>query len=165
MREWVDGHAARWSEELDWLDPVDEAIVARLAILGRYLRQSRREELQASGLAYWEFKILPGLRRMGPPYTASPSQLAELFGLTRGALSARLGPLEDAGLIARTVDGSDRRRVQVRPTMAGHDVFERHAVGEHHGEEALLAPLTAMQRRTLADLLCMLVLSAEPGKH
>jgi hypothetical protein len=40
--------------------------------------------------------VLLTLRRLGPPYEASPSRLADLLGLTRGALSARLGPVEDA---------------------------------------------------------------------
>jgi MarR family len=54
--------------------------------------------------------VLLVLRRQGPPYSASPSYLADALGLTRGALSARLAPIEQAGLITRATDEADRRR-------------------------------------------------------
>lgn len=92
------------------MDPVEEAIFARLAIPARHAAQAGRDTVDSDGLQHWQFKGLLMLRRLGPPYEKSPSQLADMAGLTRGALSARLGPLEDAGLItARTsvpiVDG------------------------------------------------------------
>jgi len=163
MGDSVDRHVALWARELAWMDPVKEEIFARLAILARHAAQARRDTLDSDGLAHWQFKVLLMLRRQGPPYTASPSRLADLLGLTRGALSARLGPLEDAGLIIRTHETGDRRRVRVQLTDAGYDAFERHAVSEDEGENALLAVLTAEERRTLADMLRKLVVAAESG--
>jgi DNA-binding MarR family transcriptional regulator len=145
------------------MDPVKEAIFARLAILARQAARTRRDALDYDGLKHWQFKVLLMLRRLGPPYEASPSRLADMLGLTRGALSARLGALEDAGLITRTPERADRRRVRVRLTDAGFDAFEQHAVSEDEGENALLAVLSPAERRTLADLLRKLVLSAESG--
>ncbi|MEU1529086.1 MarR family winged helix-turn-helix transcriptional regulator [Streptomyces fagopyri] len=106
----VDGHMALWSREPAWMDPVKEAIFARFAILARHAAQARRETLDPDGLRHWRFKVLLMLRRSGPPYAASPSHLADLLGLTRGALSARLAPLEDAGPITRTHEAADRWR-------------------------------------------------------
>lgn len=163
MGDTADRHVALWEGELAWMDPVKEAIFVRLAILARHTAQARRDALDAGGLAHWEFKVLLTLRRQGPPYSASPSRLADLLGLTRGALSARLGPLEEAGLITRTHETGDRRRVRVRLTEAGYDAFERHAVSEDRGEHALLAVLTEEEKRTLADLLRKLVEAAESG--
>ncbi|MFJ2398520.1 MarR family winged helix-turn-helix transcriptional regulator [Streptomyces sp. NPDC087843] len=159
----VDRHVALWSKELDWMDPVKEAIFARLAILARHAAQARRDTLDSDGLRHWQFKVLLMLRRAGPPYAASPSHLADLLGLTRGALSARLAPLEEAGLITRTHEAADRRRVEVRLTDAGYAAFEQHAVSEDEGENALLAVLSAAEKRTLADLLRKLVVAAESG--
>src|SRR3954464_14547640 len=105
----VDRHVARWREELDYLEPVNEEIVARLMILSRHLAGSRVVAHGRAGLPRPAFKILLALRRLGPPYPASPSDLADHLGLTRGALSARLGPLEEDGLITRTLDKGDRR--------------------------------------------------------
>ena len=149
----VDRHVETWTRELDWLDPLTEAIVVRLATASRYLSQSRRQALEGSGLKLWEFKILLTLRRLGPPYATSPSRLADAMGLTRGALSARLAPLEESGLIARTHDTGDRRRVEVRLTDAGHGAFERHVKAENRDETDLLSPLTLRERQTLDRLL------------
>jgi DNA-binding MarR family transcriptional regulator len=163
MRDWVDEHVARWSAELDWLDPVQEAIFVRLAIVHRHAAQVRREALDDDGLRYWQFHVLLMLRRQGPPYSASPSYLADVLGLTRGALSARLGPIEQAGLIARATDEADRRRVHVQLTAAGHAAFEQHAGAQGRGEGSLLAALTADEKQVLAGLLRKLVLALEPG--
>ncbi|MET8246457.1 transcriptional regulator [Streptomyces sp. NPDC005202] len=105
------------------------------------------------------------LRRPGPPYETSPSHLAYLLGLTRGALSARLGPIEEAGLITRPHGTADRRRVRVRLTEAGHAAFAEHAASEDAGGTALLAALSAEEQRTLADLLQKLVVAAETARH
>jgi DNA-binding MarR family transcriptional regulator len=149
----VDRHVEIWTKELDWLDPLTEAITVRLATLSRSLSQSRKRALAGSGLKLWEFKILLTLRRLGSPYATSPSRLADAMGLTRGALSARLAPLEAAGLIARTHDTGDRRRVEVRLTDPGHQAFEGHLKAENRDETDLLAPLTAAERQTLHELL------------
>jgi DNA-binding MarR family transcriptional regulator len=160
-RDSADRHIDAWGDELPWLDPVQEAIIVRLAVLGRHLTQARRAALAGGGLEHGQFKILLALRRGGSPYVASPSELADRLGLTRGALSARLGPLERAGLIERGAEpGHDRRRVRVRLTAAGDAAFERHAVTENQGEAALLATLDPDERRTLADLLRKLVIEA-----
>ncbi|AOR30255.1 MarR family transcriptional regulator [Streptomyces fodineus] len=163
MQDSVDRHVAVWARELDWLDPVREAIAARLMIVARHASQARREVLDADGLKHWQYKVLLTLRRSGPPYESSPSVLAERLGLTRGALSARLGPIEEAGLITRTHETGDRRRVRVRLTDAGHAAFEAHAAAEDADEGALLSVLSEAERRTLADLLRKLVLAVEGG--
>ncbi|MEU0409579.1 MarR family winged helix-turn-helix transcriptional regulator [Streptomyces griseorubiginosus] len=164
MRDSVDRHVEVWARELDWMDPVKEAIFARLTILARRASQARRTTLDTDGLRHWQYKVLLTLRRQGPPYTASPSLLAEQLGLTRGALSARLGPLEEAGLIVRSHEDPDRRRVRVRLTDAGHAVFDRQIAAEEEGELALLAALTPAERLTLADLLRKIVVAAEAGQ-
>lgn len=161
MRDSIDRHVDHWSKELDWLDPVNQAIIARLSILARHNSTTRGDAPRVGGLRHWQFKVLLVLRRGGRPYEASPSQLADALGLTRGALSARLGRLEQAGLIARANDVTDRRRVHVRLTAAGHQAFEQHARHEEHGEGELLSALTPPERETLANLLRKLVLSVE----
>lgn len=163
MSDWVDEHAARWSEELVWLDPVQEAIFVRLDIVHRHAARVRRDALIDDGFGSWQFHVLLTLRRQGPPYSASPSYLAHALGLTRGALSARLGPIEHAGLITRAADEADRRRVHVQLTAAGHAAFEQHADAQARGEDSLLAALTADEKQVLAGLLRKLVLALDPA--
>jgi DNA-binding MarR family transcriptional regulator len=157
----IDRHVAHWRDELEYVDPVHEAIMARLMILSRHLVSARDAGHDSAGLPRASFKVLLTLRRLGPPYTASPSDLADYLGLSRGALSARLGPLEDAGLVARTVDREDRRRVHVRLTAAGRRAFDRQGKHEARDEAALLSALSPTDQRRLADLLRELVLAIE----
>jgi DNA-binding MarR family transcriptional regulator len=145
------------------MDPVHEAISVRLDVVHRHAAQIRRDTLGDGRLRYWQFHVLLTLRRQGPPYSASPSFLAEELGLTRGALSARLGPIEQAGLITRTTDQADRRRVHVQLTAAGHAAFEQDGRAQDHGESSLLAALTAAEKQLLADLLRKLVLAFQPA--
>lgn len=157
----IDRHVARWRDELDYLDPVHEAVMARLLILSRHLVTAREAAHATGGLPRASFKILLTLRRLGPPYTASPSELADHLGLSRGAMSARLGRLEEAGLVTRAVDRDDRRRVHVRLTAAGRRAFDRQAKHEARDEAALFSALSPADQRRLADLLRELVLAIE----
>lgn len=161
MRDWVDEHVEQWADELPWMDPVKEAIFVRVGVVARHANLLRRRLDETDELAHWKFKVLITLRRLGPPYTASPSAIAEHLGLSRGALSNRLGVLEAEGLLARTVDGSDRRRVHVTLTEAGHAAFEKHASNEEDLEQQMLAPLTPTEKETLATLLRKIVLGIE----
>jgi DNA-binding MarR family transcriptional regulator len=163
VQDAADRHVGLWSRELDRLDPVAEEIFVRLAILGRHQAQARRDALASGGIQHWQFKVLLILRRQGPPYTAGPSRLADELGLTRGALSARLAAIEEAGWIVRAQDAGDRRRVHVRLTPAGNAELERHLGAEGKGESVLLSTLRPAERRTLADLLRKMVLAAETG--
>lgn len=157
----IERQAAAWAEELEFVDPVHEAVVARLMVLSRHLSGARASTHATSGLTRASFKILLALRRVGTPYVASPSDLAESLGLSRGALSARLGPLEDDGLVTRAVDRDDRRRVHVRLTAKGRRTFDRHAREESRREAELLGALSPADQRRLADLLRRLVLPLE----
>lgn len=160
-RDSVDQHVARWSEELPWLNPLHEQVVARLMAVAKHLARAREEAFADDDLTRASFKVLLALRRIGTPYEAQPSRLADELGLSRGALSARLSPLEAEGLIERSTDPHDRRKVHVRLTAAGKRAFDRH--GQHEGadEAALLEHLSVADQRRLADLLRTLALAIE----
>ena len=53
----------------------------------------------------------------GEPVTAG--RLAELTGLTTGAITGIIDRLESAGLVRRERDPADRRKVFIRPVAAG----------------------------------------------
>ena len=91
----VDRHVALWRGELPWIDPLHEEVIARLMLLNKHLVRARETALADDDLGRASFKVLLALRRLGPPYTAQPSELADHLGLSRGALSARLSPLEE----------------------------------------------------------------------
>lgn len=161
MQDSVDEHVAHWANELPWMDPVKEAVFVRLGIIAQHANLLRRDLNEADGLPHWKFKVLIALRRNGPPYTASPSELADHLHLSRGALSNRLSVLEADGLLTRAVDVHDRRRVHVTLTPAGHKAFETHAYGEEELEQRMLAGLSPGEKRRLSDLLRKIVVAVE----
>jgi hypothetical protein len=81
----VDRHVALWERELPWMDPLHEQVVARLMLLTKHLARSREAAFADDDLGRASFKVLLALRRLGSPYTAQPSELAEQLGLSRGA--------------------------------------------------------------------------------
>jgi DNA-binding MarR family transcriptional regulator len=163
-RDSIDDHVELWSKELPLLDPVKEAVVGRIHVVARHLATNRTVALDTDGLAKWQFKTLLVLRRQGEPYQASPSQLADALGLTRGALSARLATLERMGLVSRTHHTGDRRRVAVKLTAAGNRALESTMGKEEQGELELLSVLTEHEKETLAKLLRKLVVAIETGE-
>src|SRR5215510_941776 len=161
MRDSIDEHVAASAEQLSDLDPIQEAIVGRIHLLARHTTQGRQQALRSGDLVLWQLKTLLMLRKLGPPYTTSPSQLATMLNLTRGALSLRLATLEEMGLITRAHDDGDRRRVRVSLTPAGREVLDSTMDAEGAVEERMLSVLTDREKRTLADLLRKVVLGVE----
>jgi DNA-binding MarR family transcriptional regulator len=157
----VDDHVDRWVRELPSLDPLREQVIARINKVARHVSVGRSTALAAGDLAVWQFKTLLMLRRVGKPYELSPSALADLLGLTRGALSARLAGLEERGLVVRELDAGDRRRVRVRLTAAGRKALDAQLGAEGSTEDRLLSALNERELRTLAALLRKLVIAIE----
>jgi DNA-binding MarR family transcriptional regulator len=59
--------------------------------------------------------------------TASPGQLVEFFGFSQARLTKILSELEDEGMLVRSCDTADRRRVIVHLTEQGQAyAIERH---------------------------------------
>lgn len=68
------------------------------------------------GLSATEHKAADILRRFGP---MTAGELAELTGLTTGAITGLVDRLEREGFVKREHDRQDRRRVIVRPMEHG----------------------------------------------
>jgi DNA-binding MarR family transcriptional regulator len=69
---------------------------------------------QILGLNATDMKCLDVIVRRGP---SSPTRLAELTGLTTGAVTVLIDRLENAGVIERRPDATDRRRTLLVPTQ------------------------------------------------
>jgi DNA-binding MarR family transcriptional regulator len=79
-------------------------------------------------------------------------------------MTNRLDGLEGAGLVACRLDPGNRRSILVTLTDAGRERVDAAATGHVATEEALLAALSAADRRRLDDLLHRLLASLEgPG--
>lgn len=149
----VDRIMAQWARERPDLDPQGLGLVARLLVLGK--RLERRVELALSrvDLSLWEFDVLATLRRQGPPFCLTPTELSRETLLTPGAMTNRIDRLETAGLVRREAEPRDRRGVRVLLTEAGRELVDR-AI-ELRFEEARSAAtlLPASERSRLETLL------------
>ncbi|WET76562.1 MarR family transcriptional regulator [Amycolatopsis sp. QT-25] len=141
--------------------------VSALQVVGRLFRSAGHgqaavvDALRPFGLSYGDFDVLNTLRRRDDPGGTHPRDLAETALITSGAMTARLDRLERSGLVKRRPDPEDRRAVRIRLTKAGANLAAKALDAVLVADEAMLAPLTPAQRRTLAALLKKMLLHAE----
>jgi DNA-binding MarR family transcriptional regulator len=143
------------------LDLEVEGIVDRIGGLARRLNRSMNETLAEFGLDSAEHKALSVLAHGGEPFRSTPGRLAKRMELSSGAMTNRLDRLEEAGLIRRLPDPSDRRGVLVELTDHGRETY-RNAVGVQAEKESLVAAaLNEREKAQLNSLLRQLMLEFE----
>jgi DNA-binding MarR family transcriptional regulator len=114
--------------------PVGEDVLARFAALGREtgtltaVRQTRLAE--RLGLSGTEYRTLELVAQSSGPLTAG--RIAELTGLSTGAVTGVVDRLERAGFARRVRDADDRRRVlvEVVPAEPARDEPAVEALGD-----------------------------------
>jgi DNA-binding MarR family transcriptional regulator len=157
----------QWAQERPELDTRYLAVVARVMRLERFCTFTAQEALGRFGVNEGEANVLAALRRSGPPYALTPSDLVRSLLLSSGAMTNRIDRLEEAGLVTRSQDPDDRRRVLVELTEQGREVIDA-AMGHHIGAlETLLADALperdrAELERLLAGVLAHVESAAEP---
>lgn len=148
----VDDIVLQWARQWPDLD------VSALHIFGRMHRSYLRYQSSLSavferhGINVASFDVLAALRRSGPPYQMTSGQLAEMSLVTTGGVTLRVDRLEQAGLVERERDATDRRVVYARLTAKGKEVFDAAAEEHFENENHMLAGLNAPERKQLADL-------------
>jgi DNA-binding MarR family transcriptional regulator len=156
-RDHVDDVRAAWAREWPDLDTSPIDVIARTGRLARYFDNALERLFATSGLRREHWDVLASLRRAGPPYQASPTELYQGLMRTSGAMSHRLHRLESAGLIKRIPAPGDGRSLLVELTEGGRKLVDEIAPRHMANEEQLLSPLTAAEREILADLLAKLL--------
>jgi DNA-binding MarR family transcriptional regulator len=157
----VDDLRAQWRRELPDLDTEPMAILGRIHRVASLVRPAIESVLGSHGLDRGEFDILASLRRAGPPYRLSPTELYGLLMVPSGSLTHRLGRLEAAGLVSRESSLSDGRSHLVRLTREGRSCVERAFRADMEAEKRLIASLSERHRSELADLLRKLAVALE----
>jgi DNA-binding MarR family transcriptional regulator len=166
----VDRVLAQWRAVSPDLVTSPVAIVARIGRIAAYLDQSTETLLGEHGLARSSWDVLASLRRAGPPYELSPTELYRGLMRSSGAMTNRLHRLEQSGLIERRPDPGDGRGRLVRLTTRGRKLVDEIAPLHLENETRLLASLSERDRRALERLLRRLALDLEetrptpPGK-
>lgn len=116
--DFVDDIVVAWERERPGLDMTHVAIEARILRLARFL-QAHAEDVLEDDLSQGELNVLAALRRAGPPYTLTPTELTRSLLLSSGAMTNRLDRLEERDLVEREPCRDDRRKVLIHLTDHG----------------------------------------------
>ena len=157
LRDEVDDIVAAWHAERPDLDVEPLQVLSRISRLARHLDRARRTAFASHDLEPWEFDVLSALRRQGPPYQLTPGALLRATLVTSGTMTNRIDRLADAGLVRRLPDPQDRRGVLVTLTAEGQQRADEALADLVLSEYDLLNGLGPADRRTLADLLRVLL--------
>ena len=149
----VDRVRMQWRAVRPDLDTAPVAIVARIGRIAAYFDQATDTLMSEHGLARSSWDVLATLRRAGPPYELSPTELYQALMRSSGAMTNRLHRLQRAGLIERHPDPGDGRGRLVRLTAQGRELVDQLAPIHLENENRLLASLTDEDRKVLEKLL------------
>ena len=131
----------------------------RIATLGNLLaRSGSRVYARRFGLALREWRILAVL---GEGRTLSAVEIVRRTAIDKGRVSRTVASLLRRGLVAREADAFDARRTMLRLSLKGRALYRRVVPLAAARERALLAVLTAPERRQLERLLAKLHERAE----
>ena len=162
-RDHVDLVLDQWRAVRPELDTSPVAIVARIGRIANLFDQSIGALMAGHGLSRSSWDVLASLRRVGPPYQLSPTELYQALMRSSGAMTNRLHRLEEAGLIERRPDPGDGRGRLVRLRPRGRKLVDKVASGHLENENRLLGGLTEAERRELGKVLRKLALFLEQG--
>lgn len=129
------------------------AVIGRLKRLLHLIEKDLSRTFGEHTLDSASFDVLATLRRSGPPFRLTPTELMRASMVTSGAITQRLDRLEERGLVTRTPSDSDGRGVHVALTDAGRALIDQALPDHVRTEERLLAALTSTQRDDLAAAL------------
>jgi DNA-binding MarR family transcriptional regulator len=153
MKDRIDAIQAQWKTERPDLDSTPMAVVGRIQRAAAALRPLLDDVHERSGLQGDSFDVLASLRRSGPPYELTPTQLYREMMLSSGAMTNRIDKLEAAGLVTRRPDPGDRRGTRVRLTAKGKALIDAAATKHVANERDVLSILTAREHEQLNGLL------------
>lgn len=159
----IDGILAQWHRERPELDTEAMGTLGRLFRAAHLADAALARPLAEHGLQPGWFDMLAALRRAGPPYELSPTELMRATMLSSGGMTKRLDRLAAAGLVQRRPDPADRRGVLVRLTHHGRSVIDTAVETHLAGEERLLRSLGPGGRRSLDRLLRSFLAGLEDG--
>lgn len=159
----VDRILRQWERERPDLDVSPMGIIGRISRIERLLDPRLVSVFRTFGLQRWSFDVLASLRRSGPPYELTPTQLFSSLMLTSGAITYRIDEMLKKGFVMRTPDPEDRRGQRIRLTDLGQQTLDAALAAHVRNESRILEHLSVEERTHLASLLRQLLLGLEPS--
>ncbi len=155
----------QWRRERPEIEADGMALVPRVMRLAHLYDGEMARVSRSFGLKPGWLDVLSALRRIGPPHRMPATQLARGVLLSSGGMTNRLDRMEEAGLLRRRPDPSDRRGVLVELTGRGRWVIDA-AIDAHLAlyDELVSRALTEAEQRTFVELLRKQTLAFEEGR-
>jgi len=129
---------------------LSEEIASGVVRVRKRMMAEADRRLAERGETVVTWQVLNALQRCGP---SAQNELAQSIGQHPTGMSRLLEELEQARLVRRARDRSDRRKILVEPTARGRAFLEQGRPLVDAAVEEVLAPLDRVERRTLRDLL------------
>lgn len=126
----------------------------RLRVVSNAVSQAFGRKLAASGVTVAEWVILREMYA-GDEKT-SPSVVAELTGLTRGAVSKLIDRLLSKGLVVRSESSEDRRYQEIKLTAKAINLVPKLAAIADENDESFFSVLTDSERKSLMSMVVKL---------
>jgi DNA-binding MarR family transcriptional regulator len=108
-----------WETVRPELDTWPYLVLAPAAALVRELTLALGPTFADLGIKGGDYEILSLVRRGGPPFEASPTEMSQALNITTGAMTRRMDRLEAGGYLVRLPHRSDRRAIVARLTPEG----------------------------------------------
>ncbi len=132
------------------ISPLEVHIGFWLRLVSNHVSHGFKLKLQDSGTTVAEWVVMRALfDRSG----IKPSELSDIVGLSRGAISKLLDRLSSKGLIQISKHAQDQRSQQVSLTPAGQDMVPRLAAIADQNDSAAFGHLEPQQRSALMAIL------------
>ena len=149
----VDELLAAWQVELPGVLRTESELVKRVMLLAGALTEVTAPVLAEHGLTPAEHDVLAALRRTGPTYACTPTQLARATLMSSGGTSNVVNRLVRRGLVERRADQDDRRSSKGALTPAGLALAETAVAATTDAHAAVLAGVSPEALDAAADAL------------
>ncbi|MGE3533040.1 MAG: MarR family winged helix-turn-helix transcriptional regulator [Steroidobacteraceae bacterium] len=139
----VDVLVAEWGAVLPSHNLAAKEITSRILRIETAIRTARNAVFERFSLLDTEFRLLAGLRRSGPPFRRSPSEISPRYvPVTSGGLTGVINRLQRRGLVSRVAHATDGRGTLIQLTEQGRVLIEQAMAVVAEVEARLISGLT-----------------------
>lgn len=156
----IDQLRAQWAEQRPDINTSPMTVLGRVSRIAHLTGPVISVSMEKYGLDRGEFDVLAALRRAGPPFTLSPTDLYTSLMLSSGGLSNRLRRMERKGLVLRSENITDGRSQLVELSKEGLKLVDDAFQSDMELESSLLSHLSVAefnQLETALRVLCRLI--------
>lgn len=157
----VDKILTQWQQQRPDLNVAPMGTLGRLKRLNQSVMRRMEQTWASYGLNDSSFDVLATLRREGPPYALSPSDLMASTMVTSGTMTHRLQQLEKAELIERVKNPADGRGFLISLSEKGFALIDEAVAAHVETQAELVSGLSDDQRAQLDELLKQFLNSVE----